>query len=90
MSRYIDADKLYPDKLTKDGSLAISQSQIAAQPTADVAEVKHGEWIRSLNKSDDECYLSHKCSVCGEMVWRYMTYSPEWNYCPNCGAKMLD
>ena len=30
--RLIDADKLYPDRMTKDG-LAISQSQIANAPT---------------------------------------------------------
>ena len=31
--RLIDADKLKPDCLTKDGRLAISQSQIANAPT---------------------------------------------------------
>lgn len=31
--RLIDADKLYPDCLTKDGKLAISQSQLANAPT---------------------------------------------------------
>ena len=31
--RLIDADKLYPDCLTKTGRLAISQSQIAEAPT---------------------------------------------------------
>lgn len=31
--RPIDADKLHPDCLTKDGTLAISQSQIANAPT---------------------------------------------------------
>ena len=33
MTRLIDADKLYPDCLTKDGTLAISQSQIANAET---------------------------------------------------------
>ena len=33
--RLIDADKLYPDCLTKRGTLAISQSQIANAPTVD-------------------------------------------------------
>lgn len=33
--RLIDADKLYPDCLTKDGTLAISQSQIANAPTVE-------------------------------------------------------
>lgn len=31
--RLIDADKLYPDCVTKTGKLAISQSQIAEAPT---------------------------------------------------------
>lgn len=31
--RMIDADKLYPDCMTKNGTLAISQNQIANAPT---------------------------------------------------------
>ena len=43
-------------------------------PSADVAPVRHGRW---------DCDMGGVwCSVCGE-------YSEgEWNYCPNCGAKM--
>ena len=33
MTRLIDADKLYPDCMTKEGTLAISQSQIANAET---------------------------------------------------------
>ena len=33
--RCIDADKLYPDCMTKNGTLAISQSQIANAPTVE-------------------------------------------------------
>ena len=33
--RIIDADKLYPDSLTKQDTLAISQSQIANAPTVE-------------------------------------------------------
>lgn len=35
MARLIDADKLYPDCTTKEGTLAISQSQIANAPTVE-------------------------------------------------------
>ena len=38
MTRLIDADKLYPDCLTKEGNLAISQSQIANAPTVEYPE----------------------------------------------------
>lgn len=35
MTRLIDADKLYPDRMTKNGTLAISQNQIANAPTVE-------------------------------------------------------
>ena len=35
--RLIDADKLYPDCMTKNGKLAISQSQIANALTVEIA-----------------------------------------------------
>ena len=38
MTRLIDADKLYPDCLTKAGRVAISQSQIANAPTVEYPE----------------------------------------------------
>lgn len=37
--RLIDADKLYPDRMTKEG-LAISQTQIANAPTVDLRLMK--------------------------------------------------
>lgn len=46
-------------------------------PTADVKEVKHGEWKKRGNEK--------KCSVC-EFI--YYSNNDEWNYCPNCGARM--
>jgi len=40
-------------------------------------EQKHGQW--DYNK-----YRQMYCSNCGE----YPEIAVEWNYCPNCGAKM--
>ncbi len=37
--RLIDADKLYPDCITKDGKLAISQSQLANASTVETEKV---------------------------------------------------
>ena len=37
--RTIDADKLYPDCMTKNGTLAISQSQIANAPTVETKTI---------------------------------------------------
>ena len=49
-------------------------------PTADVVEVKHGEWIK------EEEYL-YKCSLCGDKAFLRLGGKP-CRYCPNCGAKM--
>ena len=49
-------------------------------PAADVAEVKHGEWI------DD--YYDMLCSECGKQ-WSYFDNdTQDFKHCPNCGAKM--
>lgn len=51
-------------------------------PSDDVAPVVHGQWI------EDHDYL--KCPECGVMVkWDFTFFDiGNWNYCPNCGAKM--
>lgn len=83
MSRYVDADKL---------AEAVSEQKLVSEhplikwvlimiehtPTANVQEVRYGEWI----PNDYEFY---HCSECG-----YEQDSPEYitPYCPNCGAKM--
>lgn len=54
-------------------------NSIEDAPTADVAEVKHGEWVD--NEIQDS--ILSKCSVCGFSCGAYT-----FNYCPNCGAKM--
>ena len=42
-------------------------------------EQKHGQW--GYNK-----YRQMYCSNCGQ----YPEIAVEWNYCPNCGAKMAE
>lgn len=78
MSRYIDAFKLKKKlreirqrSITIDRMLKI----IDEQPTADVQEVRRGNWF-------DKGSLSCRCSECGCKSNR------ESNFCPNCGAKM--
>lgn len=58
------------------------EDEVAEFPTADVVEVKHGEWISLHNGY-------YKCSCCGT-YWK-LVGTPELNgmyYCLNCGAKM--
>ena len=86
MARYIDADKAIADMLFgMKGSheQAIAIEVINDTPTADVAEVKHGEWGDTGIEELDLIYSGYKCSECGDIICGNMT-----NYCPNCGAKM--
>lgn len=76
MSRYIDADKLYPDRLTRDGGLAISQNQIAAAETVDVIPAVYGRWIQ------DGENIYH-CFNCGRTVVKDWTEDMDIDY-PFC------
>lgn len=96
MARYIDADKLL--KNVKDATpmnWTNSEAEIQAQlnwkccialiknqPTADVAEVKHGEWLHLCG--DEWC-----CTNCGEVITTEGSWEkPTKKYCNECGAKM--
>ncbi len=59
------------------------ENDIVEIPTADVVEVKHGEWTKTGDRKLDIIYAGRKCSECGYVYCGDLT-----NYCPNCGAKM--
>jgi len=51
-------------------------------------EPKSGKWIelpKALNPNENPC----KCSECGHIL-SFMNYYPKSNFCPNCGAKMVE
>lgn len=83
MAEYIDRDEVIAwiwkqKRLSKGYTVMVIQDL----PAADVAPVVHGRWI------EDHDYL--KCPECGVIVKRDFTFFDigDWNYCPNCGAKM--
>ena len=65
-----------------DRGLDRAQRAILDAPAADVVEVVHGQW----EWDTEDIY---RCSNCTEKshVKEVMGH-PEWDYCPNCGAKM--
>jgi len=98
--RLIDADvlieKIKTDKFThvrndyssgyNDG---IFHSGVVADnlPTVDAVPVRHGKWTRENN------YGIWKCSECGCKVNRVNPLKGNiwnYNYCPNCGARMYE
>lgn len=86
MSRYIEREAAIR-AIENDCSEAVYYTKrdaidcIEAQPTADVAEVRHGEWKRDKK-------FNPYCSVCGEDPWSALIAETHLKYCPNCGAKM--
>ena len=65
------------------------EKALANIPSADVAPVRHGEWIVSRTDRGWNCaeFPTHcKCSLCNMEI----SYSHKDNYCPNCGAKMKE
>nr|DAR27624.1 MAG TPA: Rubrerythrin heme iron peroxidase [Caudoviricetes sp.] len=89
MSRYIDVDKLQETVYKRVNNPAIRgwlNSLINEQPTADVKEVKHGQWNTVLDESILEHYNNDvdifACSICGIKSKR------PTKFCPFCGARM--
>lgn len=60
-------------------------------PSADVAEVKHGQWIKEEYSKEDDWgvnnYHFHICSECHERISNEY-FSKRWICCPYCGAVM--
>ena len=62
--------------------------ELEAMPTVDAVEVVHGRW--KAHKPDCRGYTaSFICSCCEDTIYTdYCMKECEYNYCPNCGAKM--
>lgn len=99
MARYIDADNLIDElsaacmPIYEKGITGIlgDNSSIAdiinEQPTADVQEVKHGEWFKPSNDPvDSKQWICSECKGLTETA--YYCGHCYYNYCPNCGTRM--
>jgi DNA-directed RNA polymerase subunit RPC12/RpoP len=82
MEKYINANELLhdlPDDLPYKGSV---RRVLMQAPTADVVEVKHGEWIWLEGNLYECSECPNKTEVDEKMN------QPSYAYCPYCGAKM--
>lgn len=99
MAEYIEREAVM--KTVKDGNhsdfgrrmadLTSLREVLEDTPTADVAEVKHGEWIyHECVSSYDGTISGHSCSVCKAFVHEETFDNDTFykKYCGNCGARM--
>lgn len=91
MARYIDAEKLIENIVDKQvlaiyeywdfDTLKDIRKTIDETKTADVQEVRHGEWMKKYysGMSVSKGFVSSCCDMWNER---------DSNFCPNCGTKM--
>lgn len=61
---------------------------ISELPAADVAEVVHGRWDDSGRYTFPNGATAVRCTICGCALNESEYHLYDWDYCPNCGAKM--
>lgn len=70
------------NSVAQNRKLSIIQRDLLTMPSADVAPVVHGLWVEHLDEME--------CSVC-KRQWNYCDNDTNtFNFCPNCGAKMME
>ena len=57
-------------------------------PAADVQPVRHGRWIGHDTGNGRLSIDEDTCSLCGSRFYQIAETGCDWNFCPNCGAKM--
>lgn len=59
------------------------------KPTADVMEVKRGEWIIEYHGNGWNDYWDYTCSICGKKYEKADNVLYHANFCPNCASRNL-
>ena len=91
MAEYIEREKIFPilfDMNKPEESLRKLVNRIFHIPTADVVEVRHGEWLPDYETFVDDSERESEpiqtgwvCSLCGRQEFQKEPYC-------HCGAKM--
>ena len=51
------------------------------------SEPKHGRWNTVVHSNN---HITYYCPICGSIFNKGCADLGEYNYCPNCGASMMD
>lgn len=84
---YVNKSDIYKLFDESNGVIKLHIADVDMLPTADVVEVKHGEWIPV-----QYTYFGlkrYECSECkDDEYWQKRYLEHKEKYCPNCGAQM--
>ena len=83
---YIERDALIADlnKFAPEAYNRAADLVIRNQSAADVVEVKHGRWERVFNGDA----IMDSCTHCEIALRVHTGKTPDYRYCPYCGARM--
>lgn len=84
MTEYIERENALKVLAAGRGCGNIFSRAIRNIPAADVAPVRHGQWIDC--EDDYSSYV--RCSVCEDEFTSWEADCAITNFCPNCGARM--
>ena len=81
MAEYVEREKVLSKAAQVAGCFSdmISAYDVIMLPTADVAPVRHGRWIK---------YQIPPIICCSNCDWATDVEEKNFQYCPSCGAKM--
>ncbi len=87
MAEYIDRESLISNlkEFANKQLTPLIENLIQKQPTADVAEVRHGKWDY---EDSDLGWTDYSCSVCRNIITTSANEDELYNCCPYCGARM--
>lgn len=94
--RLIDADQLVEilddeyretDNIVKKLIIICNKQILSDAPTVDAEPIRHGRW-EEIKSGDWANATEYRCSECGKYRLAVNPVNYNWNYCPNCGAKM--
>lgn len=90
MAEYIEREKLLRAMVCDDSEganlfqvgIAAAKAIVSSAPTADVAPVVHGRWVKEVYRDPYGAdWTKYHCSLCGRVEIKKEPYC-------NCGAKM--